>query len=150
MRNVSRATISMRERIVSECAELLHLQRRHGEVNVTRPETRDHDSDKHVAKYSAISCTNTRRGPSPSVCFELFNAHSILLLFSYGGNASAVVATAAIVKRFAPTLNVRQSVRLNFPLMYRTANKVSNKLCLITKVDTDYKIKIKLKRKTFT
>lgn len=58
------------------------------EVNVTRPETRDHDSDKHVAKYSAISCTNTGETGAappprpPAVRLELFNARSILPLFS--------------------------------------------------------------------
>lgn len=36
-------------------------------LNVTPLETRDHDSDKHVAKYSAITYTNTKCGLSLSL-----------------------------------------------------------------------------------
>jgi len=71
------------------------------QANVTWTETRDHDSDKQVAKYSAIGRTNTRHDSSLSagVRLELFNARNILLLAfpRRGANAAPAIAVNPFV-----------------------------------------------------
>lgn len=62
-----------------EFVECICQRRRAPKLNVTPLETRDHDSDKHVAKYSAITCTNTKCGPSPSLYLSLSSSLIISL-----------------------------------------------------------------------
>jgi len=78
-------TVGERERIRRQHSQYV-------KANVTRPETRDHDSDKHVAKYSVINCTNTRRGSSISFSFSVSLSPPFALNYS----------TRVVFYRFSP------------------------------------------------